>query len=72
MSIKDLYVKFRICIDAIIKKYQWKKDAKFIRKTLSEKELLTIDKQARILILAPHSDDEWIGCSQIVRFFPNS
>lgn len=72
MNIKNLYVKVRICIDSIIKEYQWKEDAKFIRKTLSEKELLTINKNARILILAPHSDDEWIGCSQIIRFFPNS
>lgn len=28
---------------------------------------MPIDKDASYLILAPHSDDEWIGCSQIIK-----
>ena len=72
MIIKKLYIKIHVCIDSIIRKYQWKKDTKSIRNSLQEKELSTVNTDAKVLILAPHSDDEWIGCSQIIKHFPNS
>ena len=34
--------------------------------------LVEVEHDKKYLILAPHSDDEWIGCSQIIMNCPNS
>lgn len=34
---------------------------------MSKKASLFSDLKRRILIVAPHADDEWVGCSQIIR-----
>lgn len=43
----------------------WKKSAKKLRK---ETVSLGVEKpgEGKIIILMPHSDDEWIGCSQLI------
>lgn len=45
---------------------QWRKDRRFWRKSIQPKEVQQ-NLEGTILILMPHSDDEWIGCSTILR-----
>ena len=50
----------------------WRRDVKFLRKSIcmSNASLTeTVPPDARILVLAPHSDDEWIGCSSLINRF---
>lgn len=70
MVIKDL-VKRPIlrALNAYLKwkrEQKWSKQALQWRKTISFKETESISDTSKYLILAPHSDDEWIGCSQII------
>lgn len=52
---------------------KWKIQARFIRLTSSKSvKLLPIDNSKKYLILAPHSDDEWIGASQIMLNCPKT
>lgn len=46
---------------------KWLRQVRYWRKQISFKETKPIDNDARYLILAPHSDDEWIGCSRIIK-----
>lgn len=48
--------------------FRWKKDAKSIRKIIlkGSKKPKRLNLLGRILILAPHSDDEWIGCFPLI------
>ena len=47
------------------REYEWYQDARACRKSISPK--LTQDvPTGKKIILMPHSDDEWIGCSQIL------
>lgn len=50
---------------------KWSKQASQWRKKISYKETESICDTSQYLILAPHSDDEWIGCSQIISRFKN-
>ena len=45
---------------------KWHFQSLFIRAISSNKGAKLIDTKKKYLILAPHSDDEWIGCSQII------
>lgn len=45
---------------------KWHQQTKYWRKILNSKETKPLDTSASYLILAPHADDEWIGCSQII------
>ena len=47
-------------------KLDWNNDYRSCRKEMPEKEIKEISNY-RILILAPHSDDEWVGCSQLLQ-----
>lgn len=47
------------------REYRWYRDARACRKVLSPKLIREIPK-GRKIVLMPHSDDEWIGCSQIL------
>lgn len=53
-----------------IRKWQtiisWVVDTRKNRALIKPQEYFSIEKSAKVLILAPHSDDEWIGCSQII------
>lgn len=46
---------------------EWLRQVHYWRKRIPFKETKPIDNDASYLILAPHSDDEWIGCSQIIK-----
>lgn len=45
----------------------WDRDADTIRLTVDPSSQEELPMDAKFLILAPHSDDEWIGCSQIIQ-----
>lgn len=51
---------------------KWRKQTRYWRGVINEKNTLRIDENARYLILAPHADDEWIGCSQIIKKCKNA
>ena len=44
--------------------WQW---AVFINRSKIKEEKKAVVPDCKILILAPHSDDEWIGCSKIIK-----
>lgn len=50
----------------------WSKDAIAIRSQIKPHAYQHINQLERILILAPHSDDEWIGCSRLMKNYPNT
>ena len=45
---------------------KWKKQMSYLRNKIEPIEEQTYELEGRVLILAPHSDDEWIGCSQLI------
>lgn len=51
--------------------HAWKRDAEKIRSCIETISQINLPITASYLILAPHSDDEWIGCSQIIRKMQN-
>lgn len=48
---------------------EWHRDSRSCRKKLLPKQLQDIPVGKK-LVLMPHSDDEWIGCSQILLYQP--
>lgn len=50
---------------------KWALDRIKIRKATLPVNVISIEHDASFLILMPHSDDEWIGCSQILMHFPH-
>lgn len=57
--------KIRSLLRLIIREYNWYRDVQYCRGELSSKRLQAIPEGKKI-VLMPHSDDEWIGCSQIL------
>lgn len=51
---------------------KWRKQTRYWRRVLNQKDTQRIDENARYLILAPHADDEWIGCSKIIKECENA
>ena len=51
---------------------KWRKQTRYWRGVINQKNTLRIDENARYLILAPHADDEWIGCSQVIKTCENT
>ena len=48
----------------------WRKEASYVKASFKKSNLKNaskIDEEKRVLILAPHSDDEWIGCSELIK-----
>ena len=48
---------------------KWKRDADYFRGKIKRQDVSSIPEGKKI-ILMPHSDDEWIGCSQILLHNP--
>lgn len=66
-----IFRKLKAAKNIIVRNYRWQKDGILCRKELKQKELLSLDNK-RIAVLAPHSDDEWIGCSRLLLKNPNN
>lgn len=60
-----IYNIFILLINAI----KWKCESILIRKKISTDQKIEEIPKGKKLILLPHSDDEWIGCSQIITKF---
>ena len=63
--------KIRTLLCLIIRDYNWYRDAQCCRGKFSTKRLRAIPEGKKI-VLMPHSDDEWIGCSQILMNQPEN
>ena len=62
MSIKSkIIAPFRICK----RKYEWIRDYAIWHRIIPVSNIKELTNE-KILILAPHSDDEWVGCSQLL------
>lgn len=50
-------------------RFHWYWEMNIARSFYSEENLSLVEKSSlkNVLILAPHADDEWIGCSQIIK-----
>lgn len=59
LMVLNVYLKWK-------REQKWRKQASQWREKISYKETESISDTSKYLILAPHSDDEWIGCSQII------
>ena len=55
----------------ILRRFMWLYDTYAYRHKMTYRKLNTIDNK-RIVILAPHSDDEWVGCSRLITSGDNS
>lgn len=51
--------------NTIRRRLKWKYDVYYQRRRVIAKDLSVIENK-NIVILAPHSDDEWVGCSQLL------
>ena len=55
-------------IKSFYRKLKWYCQASFVRHRLKMKSVMSLDDvDATYMVLIPHADDEWIGCSQIIR-----
>lgn len=64
--------KIHILISKWLISWSWTRDAKRLKSKKQIRATVKVNQSAKFLILAPHSDDEWIGCSQIITNCPNS
>ncbi len=62
----------RVFMKKTVLKVTWSRYGKRLRYPLAKNGLIELDPTKVYLVLAPHSDDEWIGCSQILRTMPKS
>ena len=51
---------------------EWYLQSCYLRLIKKKVSINPIDTDKKYLILAPHSDDEWIGCSQVIINCPNT
>lgn len=61
--------KIRSLFRIISRNIKWKRDANYCRKKIKRGDISSIPEGNKI-VLMPHSDDEWIGCSQILLHNP--
>ncbi len=66
-----IFRKLKAAKNIVVRIFRWQKDGILCRKELKQKELLSLDNK-RIVVLAPHSDDEWIGCSRLLLKYPDN
>lgn len=65
LKLNKQLIRIKALGNTIMRRYKWKYDTHLYRSDMVAKELGTIEKK-HIVILAPHSDDEWVGCSQLL------
>lgn len=63
--------KIRSLFRIITRNIKWKRDADYCRKKIRRGDISPVPEGKKI-ILMPHSDDEWIGCSQILLHNPEN
>lgn len=63
--------KIRLLFRIIGRNIKWKRDADYCRKKVKRGDISPVPEGKKI-ILMPHSDDEWIGCSQILLHSPEN
>ena len=57
---------------ALKRRFTWQRQAKSVIATIGQADCSKlIDEGKKTLIIVPHSDDEWIGCSQVIRTWKN-
>ena len=66
-KLHGIYCRTRKSYAQWTQKKRWKKDAESMRILVTPTPQIELDMEASFLILMPHSDDEWIGCSQIIK-----
>lgn len=55
-------------IKSFYRNLKWYCQALFVCHRLKMKKFMSLDDaDATYMVLTPHADDEWIGCSQIIR-----
>ncbi len=69
--VKNFVIKAIKTFYKIKKEVRWLIQIKYWRKRLSPISSIELDCASKFLILAPHADDEWIGCSQIISNYKN-
>ena len=62
----------RVLIKKTRLKLKWSRYGDILRYPLANDSLIKLDSTKVYLVLAPHSDDEWIGCSRILKTMPRS
>ncbi len=62
LFIRLVYLKIIIVLRCI----SWQKDVYFLRKVIKKIENIEEIKNGNFLILLPHADDEWVGCSRLI------
>lgn len=66
-----IFRKLKALRNIVVQNFRWQMDSILCRKELKPKDLLNLDNK-RIVVLAPHSDDEWIGCCGLLTKYPNN
>jgi len=55
------------CFKRCFKNLKWLCQALVVRNRMNVKVVDQLDESASYMVLIPHADDEWIGCSQVIR-----
>lgn len=56
----------------LIRRTRWSMQAQKVRRKITRiEQIITFDTNKKVMIILPHSDDEWIGCSQIIKNWNN-
>ena len=51
---------------SILYVWKWSFDVLFLRKSTKKKKEQPKEISGKLLVLIPHADDEWVGCSQLL------
>lgn len=66
-SLKKIILKPYLFFKRLSRHYRWRKEANYIMSTVTYRnQHLKELPQGKYIILIPHSDDEWIGCSTLI------
>lgn len=65
--IKNILIKIYNHIISIVRLCRWTLDYRYIKGSCQYLDIPKLDIKQRSIILVPHADDEWIGCSSVIR-----